>query len=136
MTKKQTLVKQRQENKVLYTQEQLDEAYKYMKTLALVGIYTSPQSFLEVKSVLEAKNLEGVPFIDTKTFAGWQAVGRRVKKGEKAIYQSVTWNKIENIKEHADGSLEITDEFRGGKVYSIFHISQTEEVKSKKKESN
>jgi hypothetical protein len=134
MTKKQLLVKQRKESKVLYTPEQLEKAIEHVAMLMTVGIKVSPFSFLDVQRVLADKGLPGVPFIDTKTFAGWQAVGRRVRKGEKAIYQSVSWNKIENIKEHADGSIETSDEFVGGKVYSVFHISQTDEIK--KKETN
>jgi hypothetical protein len=130
--KKQQLIKTRKESKQLYTEEQLEKAMEHVAMLMTVGIKVSPFSFLEVQKVLEHRGLSGVPFIDTKTFKGWQAVGRKVKKGEKAIYQSISWNRIENIKEHADGSIETTDEFSGGKVYSVFHVSQTEEVKQKK----
>lgn len=129
--KKQLLIEAKKKAKELYTPEQLDEALKHIQTLALVGIRVSTYSFCEVQEVMKKRNLAGVPFLDTKTFNGWRAVGRRVKRGEKAIYQSVSWNKIENIKEHADGTIEVKDEFSGGKVYSIFHISQTEEIKSR-----
>jgi hypothetical protein len=133
MTKKQQLLTAKKERTAKYTQEEFDRAVKHMQVLALAGIVCSPASFIDVMKVMEAKGLDGVPFMDTKTFNAWRGEGRRVKKGEKAIYQSVSWNKIENIKEHKDGSIEVTDEFRGGKIYSLFHRSQTEEIKSKNK---
>jgi antirestriction protein ArdC len=134
MTKKQQLLTEKKQRKELYTQDELDAVTTQIAWLRTMGYTVSPFSFLDVLKVMEAKGLEGVPFADTKTFHGWREQGRKVKKGEKAIYQSVSWNKIENIKEHKDGTIEVTDEFKRGKVYSLFHRSQTEEIKSKSKQ--
>ena len=104
-----------------------------IERLGKLGFYVSPASFLDVKDKMEHLGLEGVPFIDVKTFLGWKEEGRTVRKGEKALYQSVSFNKIENFKENSDGTYEVSETFRAGKVYSLFHRSQTDESKKKDK---
>ena len=62
------------------------------------------------------KKFTGVPFEDFRTFRGWVAVGKRVKKGEKTCYQNVSFPKMKDRK---------TGDVRSfPKTYSLFHVSQ------------
>ena len=64
----------------------------------------------------DGKKFSGVPYEDFRTFRGWISVGKRVKKGEKTCYQSVSFPKMKDRK---------TGDVRSyPKTYSLFHISQ------------
>lgn len=66
---------------------------------------------------MQAQNLEGIPYIDAKTFNGWREAGFKVKKGEHSKIDGITW--IGN--EDKDGEKTLYP-----KRYALFHKSQVE----------
>jgi len=71
---------------------------------------------------MKEQNLEGIPYIDCKTFKGWIENGYKVKKGEKSKLQGITW--VGDKKGENEDDLFIYP-----KVYYLFHKSQVEEIK-------
>ena len=78
--------------------------------------------FLTLKSMQEL-GLKGIPYIDCKTYKGWQEAGFQVRKGETSKIEGITW--IGGEKEDDEG--EDKDIYIYPKVYSLFHRSQVEE---------
>ena len=72
---------------------------------------------------MKAQGLDGVPYLDCKTFHGWKLAGFIVKKGEHAKIDGITWIAIKD----KDG--KENNEYVYPKVYKLFHRSQVEELK-------
>jgi hypothetical protein len=70
---------------------------------------------------MQALNLPGQPYVDTKTFKKWREVGFKVKKGEKAVIRGITWMHPQT----KDGEDE---SFLYPKVYNLFHFNQVEKI--------
>jgi len=100
-----------------------DNARAVFEASGLKGI--SYISFQIVLSQMKDLGLEGLPYIDTKTFQGWKQSGFQVKKGEKSKIHGITWigKKKENDEED--------DAVLFPKVYHLFHKSQVEEIGEK-----
>lgn len=123
-----------------YTKEQKNEYFKNLrerwatsKALAdkddivkalydEVGGKFSYYSFYWTLQDMKNLELEGVPYIDVKTFKGWTDVGFMVKKGEKSKLSGITWMAIK------DKEGEETD-YLIPKEYKLFHKSQVEKLK-------
>jgi hypothetical protein len=67
----------------------------------------------------DGKEYIGTPYIDFKTFKGWQSAGFKVKKGSKSVYSSVSFPRTKD----KDGT-----EKSFPKVYYLFHFSQVEPI--------
>ena len=78
-------------------------------------------AFIFVEKQLKAQEMEGVPYIDTKTFNGWKENGFKVKKGEHSTIDGITFMEVENKKEGEQN-------FIVPKVYNLFHRSQVEPI--------
>ena len=78
--------------------------------LSYTGFYFTLQD-------MRAQGLEGLPYIDTKTFDGWKAAGFKVSKGQHSTISGITW--LEVGKDDEDGYLL-------PKEYHLFHKSQVE----------
>ena len=89
----------------------------------------SPYSFAYVQMQMNILGLEGVPYIDCKTFQGWEENGFRVKKGEKSQLGGIVW-RTANGKQASDE--DVDDEKKASyvfpKAYALFHKSQVEEI--------
>ena len=72
---------------------------------------------MEKTITANGKEYVGVPHIDFLTFGKWRAIGKRVKKGEKSCYKSVSFPKSTD----KDGN-----EKSFPRVYNLFHRSQVE----------
>ena len=70
---------------------------------------------------MREQNLEGLPYVDCKTFQGWKQAGFQVKKGEHSKIEGITWVAIED-KNGED------EEYVYPKVYKLFHKSQVEVI--------
>ena len=123
-----------------YTKEQKNEYFKNLrerwatsKALAdkddivkalydEVGGKFSYYSFYWTLQDMKNLELEGVPYIDVKTFKCWTDVGFMVKKGEKSKLSGITWMAIK------DKEGEETD-YLIPKEYKLFHKSQVEKLK-------
>lgn len=72
---------------------------------------------------MRAQNLNGIPYVDAKTFNGWITAGFKVKRGEKSTIEGITWIKAEKKTEDADDKLY-------PKRYALFHKTQVEEIRA------
>ena len=97
-----------------------------MQAIKETGLNFSQWSFMFTKMSMKAQGLEGLPYIDCKTFKGWKENGYKVKKGEKSKADGITWKSVSSKKE---GAIEKTDEYMFPKLYKLFHRSQVEEIK-------
>ena len=93
------------------------------------GWNISPISFAIVSAQMDAQHLDGLPYLDAKTFQGWRENGFMVKKGEKSTLHSITWvssdgKEIRNEKNET----EKTDSFVFPKCYNLFHRLQVTEI--------
>jgi hypothetical protein len=70
---------------------------------------------------------DGLPYIDCKTFGGWQASGFKVKKGEHSRLSGITWMKTAGGKRLEDDDDDYT--YMYPKTYHLFHKSQVEPIK-------
>lgn len=84
----------------------------------------SYNGFRYVLAQMKEKNLEGLPYIDCKTFQGWKEAGFLVKKGESSKIKGITW--IGKNKKSDDDAEDTT--FLYPKIYSLFHKTQVKEV--------
>jgi len=87
------------------------------------GMNISHTGFMLVAQQLKEQSLDGLPYLDAKTYKGWIENGFQVQKGQKSTLSGVTWI---SVKGKADN-----DEDNGymmPKEYKLFHRSQVEEV--------
>ena len=81
----------------------------------LIGV--SYLSFFNVLSQMQEQGLEGLPYVDCKTFGKWQESGFGVKRGEHSTLNGIVW--IGDNKEEPENSSH-----HFPKVYHLFHKSQ------------
>lgn len=89
------------------------------------GMNISRTGFQFVSMQMEAQGLEGLPYLDAKTYQGWKESGFQVKKGEHSTLSGVTWIGVEGKK---NAEAEEKDGFCFPKEYHLFHRSQVEPV--------
>ena len=77
-------------------------------------------------TLMEMRNLglDGVPYVDCKTYKGWQEAGFQVKKDEKSKLNGITWIGVE--KKDEDGEKVGETDFKFPKLYHLFHKTQVE----------
>jgi len=92
--------------------------------IATHGLNVSSTGFILALRLMQEKGLDGIPYLDAKTFKGWQNSGFMVRKGEKSIGKGVTW--IRCGKNNDEG--EDSESFVIPRSYSLFHRSQVEAV--------
>ena len=85
------------------------------------GLKISKTGFMFCKLQMDSLGLDGLPYLDCKTFAGWKENGFVVSKGEKSQIDGITWipvkDKSDKEKEHLLP-----------KGYHLFHRSQVEAI--------
>ena len=106
------------------TQSKIDEA---MAIMATHGINSSIVSYQICLMAMVDAGLEGIPYLDAKTYNGWKKSGFQVKKGEKSFGSGITWVKVGGKKDE-DG--EESGGYSFPKSYTLFHRSQVEEINS------
>lgn len=89
--------------------------------IATHGLNVSNNGFMFVKMQLEAQHLDGLPYLDAKTYKGWCENGFKVRKGEKSTLDGITWITC-NKKTDPEKSFMIP------KGYHLFHRSQVTAV--------
>ena len=90
------------------------------------GLQCSAYGYIFCKKSMESQNLDGVPYIDAKTFQGWKQTGFIVKKGETAKIQGISFIPCSKTETKDDKEKEIS--FRMPKTYNLFHKSQVEAI--------
>lgn len=104
-----------------YSESELGEARAF---IAEHGLSISPYSFMFVQISMRAHGFSGIPYLDCKTYAGWQASGFQVRKGETSKIKGITWLGVgKSEKPDAD---EGDPAFLMPKEYHLFHRSQVE----------
>lgn len=95
--------------------------------IATHGMNISRMGFMIVASEMKSQHLEGLPYLDAKTYKGWRENGFQVRKGEKSTLGSITWvgvGKKEPTPDAPDGKKG----FMMPKSYNLFHRSQVDAV--------
>lgn len=88
------------------------------------GMNISVWGYAFVAYQMKAKGLDGLPYLDMKTFQGWKENGFMVRKGEKSTAIGLTWVPIGGEKE--DG--EEIDAYKIPRTYHLFHKSQVDAI--------
>ena len=70
-----------------------------------------------------ALGLDGLPYVDFKTYEHWKATGFQVRKGEKSPVFSLTW-----VGAKGEDGEEVADGARWPKMTYLFHSSQVEPI--------
>lgn len=82
-------------------------------------------SFYFTLSDMRKQGLDGLPYIDAKTFKSWRDAGFMVRKGEHSTLEGITWLEVGagkgEDKEDGDGYLM-------PKAYALFHRSQVDAI--------
>jgi len=101
------------------------------------GLNYSRTGFFIVYRDMQKQGLDGVPYVDAKTYKGWRESGFQVRKGEKSTLGGITW--VGASKEGPSTSADNTNntdesgegENRGfffPKSYKLFHRSQVDAI--------
>ena len=70
---------------------------------------------------MQAQGLDGIPYIDAKTFNGWRDAGFKVKKGEHSKIDGITWVSTGSNEDGAEDEKKLFP-----KRYALFHKTQVE----------
>jgi len=125
------------EIKKAVTEKELDE----IKAIILEhGLNVSPYSYAFTASQMRARGLDGIPYLDCKTFMGWKDRGFQVRKGEKSEISGIVWigpdaDGSEPKEERAQGELKFKADKRPPvfpRNYHLFHRSQVEAERPKR----
>ena len=92
--------------------------------MATHGMNFSRMGFFFCQLQMEKQGLEGIPYLDAKTYQGWFDSGFRVRKGEHSTLSGVSWVSVGG-KDETD-TTEATDGFMFPREYHLFHRTQVE----------
>jgi len=92
------------------------------------GLNVSMTGFILVYSQMKNQDLDGLPYLDAKTFMGWKENGFKVQKGQKSSLSGITWVTV--LKKNDTENLGDDDaySFSMPKEYKLFHRSQVEPI--------
>ena len=110
------------ETKKQLTNGEIDSIKAVIKTH---GLNISYISYFMVSHQMKALGLDGIPYLDCKTFQGWKENGYIVKKGEKSKIDGITWLTILPKDENGEEILE-EEGYVLPKAYHLFHKTQVE----------
>lgn len=94
------------------------------------GLNISPISFAIVQSQMKSLGLDGIPYLDCKTFEKWLENGFVVIKGQKSQIHGITWLLANGSKINDENETDKNDSFRFPKVYHLFHRSQVQPLEN------
>ena len=89
------------------------------------GLNVSATSYFIVSRQMAAQHLEGIPYLDAKTYQGWKENGFQVRKGEKSTLGGITWIQVKGRTENQQEG-ENDNSYVMPKSYNLFHRSQVE----------
>jgi len=91
-----------------------------------VGGQVSYYSFFFTLQTMRALGLDGIPYVDCKTFNKWREAGFKVRKGETSKISGITW--IGARSKDENGNEEEDDSWVYPKLYHLFHRTQIEPI--------
>ena len=95
--------------------------------MATHGMKVSMIGFMVVYTQMKSQGLDGIPYLDAKTFQGWKENGFKVRKGEKSTLDGITWVNVTTDKlTTPDGETSDISTYAMPKGYHLFHRSQVE----------
>ncbi|KKL70519.1 hypothetical protein LCGC14_2104060 [marine sediment metagenome] len=104
-----------------------DEKIKVIDAMiATHGLNISRTGYMIVSMQLQSQGLDGLPYLDAKTYKGWQENGFQVRKGEQSTLGSITWIGVKGKEKHETPDGEGKKGFMMPKAYKLFHRSQVE----------
>lgn len=89
--------------------------------IATHGLKISTTGFMFCAVQMKRQGLEGLPYLDAKTFKGWKENGFTVRKGEHSTLKGITWVGVGG-KETDD--TETNFDYMIPRQYHLFHRSQ------------
>ncbi len=89
--------------------------------IATHGMKISATGYNFCRVQMRAQGLDGLPYLDCKTFKGWKDNGFQVRKGEHSTITGITWVGVGG---KADDELLTDFEYMIPKEYHLFHRSQ------------
>jgi len=94
------------------------------------GMNISATGFMFVSMQMRSQGLDGLPYLDAKTFHGWKQNGFKVKKGEHSTLSGITWiapktGEVTGKLGNEEITVETSD-YVFPKEYHLFHRSQVE----------
>ena len=109
------------EAKSLAETSEIAAIYRQLNEMGIADISRYNVSLIMMQAA--ALGLTGLPYIDFKTYKGWQEAGFQVKRGEASQVMSLTW---------VGPRTEDGEPVEGAHVYpkatSLFHTSQVEPI--------
>lgn len=107
------------------SEQDTDAKARYEAILA-EGLYKGGYaSFYFTYSQMQEQKLDGLPYVDAKTFNGWKEKGFMVTKGAKSTLVGIVWKKFMTSDKQDD---EDAKEYMYPKEYHLFHRSQVEPI--------
>ena len=94
--------------------------------IATHGLNISRTGYMLVSMQMLAQDLDGIPYLDAKTYKGWKENGFQVRKGETSTLGSITWIGVKSKEKHETPDGEGKKGFMMPKAYKLFHRSQVE----------
>lgn len=116
----QNLRSQWQQAKVLSQTDELAAVYAQLRAMGIAGdisLYNISLIFMQA----QALGLDGLPYVDFKTYEHWKKAGFQVRKGEKSPVFSLTW-----IGAKGEEGEDASDKRKYPKLTHLFHSSQVE----------
>jgi len=92
--------------------------------IATHGMNISQTGFMFVSMQMADLELDGLPYLDAKTYQGWKDNGFQVRKGEKSKIKGVTWIGIKSENDEIENK-----DYVFPKEYHLFHRTQVESIK-------
>ena len=91
------------------------------------GMNISATGFMFVSIQMKQNGLDGLPYLDAKTYKGWKQNGYQVRRGEKSVLSGITWVSVDKQAE-----VDLDDKENTGfvfpKKYHLFHRSQVDDA--------
>ena len=106
--------------KALASTDAMSAAYAQLRGMGIgdISLYNVSLILMQAQSL----GLDGLPYIDFKTYEHWRSSGFQVRKGEKSAVFSLTWIGAKG----EDG--EEVEGARWPKMTYLFHSSQVEAI--------
>jgi hypothetical protein len=98
--------------------------YAHLQSLNITNL-----SAANIQLVLEQAaelGLDGVPYLDFKTYEHWKKSGYQVTKGEKSKVYTITWVSAKNKSNENSSDSDEASGYRFPKLTHLFHSSQVE----------
>jgi hypothetical protein len=92
--------------------------------IATHGLKVSVSGYMFVSIQMRRQGLDGIPYLDAKTYRGWKDNGFHVRKGQKSTLSGITW--IHPESKNDNGEIEENEDYVFPKEYHLFHRSQVE----------